>query len=597
MIRKDKRKFSSGIEKTFYRVVHGYRADNNKIKQRTIKSFGYIEDAADKSAFLKEIENFNSEFLNNIESKFTLEIPISATIYDKAFQTYNYGYKYLEYIYNELKIDQYINKYENEIKFKGEYSLNDILKFLVFSRILSPDSKRASFQQKNLYYNFNQDFELHDIYRALDHLNDCDQGLQKHIASQIREKFKHDTYAYYDLTNYYTSIDYNDEEEGALRQRGVSKERSVSPIVQMGLFLDSNAIPFSMSVFPGNTSDSTTLIPTITEAKKQHGYKKIIIVADKGLNSTKNIETLINQGDGYVFSQILRGTKGKRYHSELFNEKDWVIKNKQYMYKLLTEEYIIKNSSGVKETKERKVLLYWTEKDAIRAEKKRQEKLKKAEKAAKNNAYGIKKGAEEYVEEVLCNDETGEILKNILREKCVNYEKAENDALYDGFFCIITSEMEYDEEKIRTVYSNLWKIEESFKIMKSDLYARPIFLSTDSRIKAHFLICYISLIIVRYLQNSLGKNCISVERIKDSLNAATCKIFQGGIILLDHVGGNIAFHQIVNGKGELVNTIKSTGEDQISSDFKLIQKTYKQPYFKLLNRQEDFNKYFKNISL
>ena len=268
-----------------------------------------------------------------------------------------------------------------------------------------------------------------------------------------------------------------------------------------------------------------------------------------------------------------------------------------YRYKLFTEEYEGKDKDGKKEIRTRKVLLYWSSAEADMAGRKREEKLEKAERSVKNNAYGIKKGIDEYTKEDIVDKETGEILKNPKRLRRVDLEKAEKDAMYDGYFCIITSELDYDERKIRQVYGGLWRIEQSFRIMKTDLYARPVFVSKNEHIRAHFLICFVALLVMRIIQHRMGEKALSAERIARALGTATCQVLKGGIIHLDDVGGAIAFRKIRDKKGKLVDTLAFTDEDEIALDYKAIQDMFGTDFYNIYSRQEVFNKFLKKISL
>ena len=212
-------------------------------------------------------------------------------------------------------------------------------------------------------------------------------------------------------------------------------------------------------------------------------------------------------------------------------------------------------------------------------------------------SYGIKKGAEEYTKEDIIDAKTGEILENIKKLRSVDLEKAEKDALYDGYFCIITSELDYDERRIRYAYGGLWRVEESFRILKTDLYARPVFVSKNEHIRAHFLICFVALLIVRIIQHRMGDKAISAERIARALNAATCQVLKGGIIHLDDVGGAIAFQKVRNKKGEMVDTLAYSSEDEIALDYNAIQQTFGTNFYNIYPRQEMFNKFLKKISL
>jgi len=596
MIRKDTVKLKDGMVKTQVRVVEGYRPGPGlPPKQRTIKSFGYLEDNPDQESFLTMVAEFDKNFKKD-QVPLRIEVPSNAKMYTETNRLQNYGYKFLESIYDQLDIGSFID--EQTKSGRQGYSTRDIFKYLVLRRILSPDSIRAACQMKNGFYGMDTDFTLQDVYRSLDSCADFEVKLQRHMNEKVKSLIGRDlSYAFYDVTNYFFEIDFPDEGDG-FRKKGVSKEHRVDPIVAMGLFMDANGLPISMSLFAGNTSDSVTLSPVMKEVKASYGLGRLIVVADKGLNSSKNIDEIVNNGDGYVVSQVLRGNKGKRYHEQIFDESGY-IENAEgtYRYKLFTEEYIGKDKEENKQTRKRNVLLYWNKAEAEMSGKKREEKLSKAECSVQNNVYGIKKGVEEYTKEDVVDKETGEVLENIKKLRSVNRKKAEEDALYDGYFCIITSEMDYDERKIREVYGGLWRIEQSFRILKSDLYARPVFVSKDKHIRAHFLICFCALLIVRIFQLRMGKKALSAERIAVALGAANCRVFKGGIVHLDDVGGAIAFKKAVNAKGQSVETLSYSDDDQIALDYKMIQGAFGTDFYDIYPRQEVFNKFLKNISL
>ncbi len=578
MVKKDK-VFRKGVCKTHIRVVEGYHDENGKVKQRTIKSFGYLEDQKDPKAFLDEVQSFNDQFLKNKNIK---KDSFSRYFYEDDYNAvYNYGYRFLEAIYDSLELDKFFDK----LDYKCEYDLNSIFKFLTIERILNPDSKRATFQVKKSLYKFNSEFELHDIYRSLDKFNDVKIELQKYINDRIKEIIGRDlSYAYYDVTNYYNEIDYP-RDENDLRQRGVSKEHRVDPIIQLGLFIDSNGLPISMSLFKGNTSDTNTLQPIMKEIKNNYDLNRLIVVADKGLNSSSNINYIVNNNDGYVVSQILRGKKGKRYQEKLFTEENYTYnKNRTFKYQLFEEDYDIINLDGKKETRKRKVLIYWKLEDALLEAKKRDDKLARALKSLGNNAYAIKHTYEQYIKELHTVEQTGELADKVNR--VIDEEKINEDTKYDGYFCIITSELDYDYEKILEVYGNLWKIEESFKITKSDLEVRPIYVSAESRINGHFITCYVALLIIRMLQIKL-KNKLSVERIVRALKTSNCIIEEDNIIKILKNSGLKAL--------ETEKTLLIDDDDETLNDFIQIIKSMdaQMPYTRYKN--ENFDKYLKSI--
>lgn len=596
MISKTKIKFANGTEKTQIRVVESYRPGPGiNPKKRTIKSFGYLEDQENEEAFWKMVKDYDQTWRKEKSNR--IEIPTDSKMYSTGNRRMNYGYKFLECIYNQLGVEDFIGRYLENAKYRGKYPVNEIFKFLVLSRILLPDSKRGTSQRQNEYYGFDTRFALEDVYRSLDHFSSFSIPIQQYLNEKIKDIVGRDlSYAFYDVTNYYFEKDLPDE-DGGLRKRGVSKEHRVDPIVQMGLFIDSKGLPVTMELFPGNTSDTLTLSPVMKQIKDNYGLGRLIVVADKGLNSSSNINEIVNNGDGYVVSQVLRGKKGKRYHEAMFDEKGYIENpDGSYKYKLYTEEYEGKDTQGKPLVRQRQVLIYWNKADADFMAAKRNEKLKLAERMTKNSVYEIPKGGKEYLSEKVIDRETGKEVEKPKKVRSVNLKKAEADARFDGFFCILTSEMGYDEREIRGVYGGLWKIEESFRILKSDLSARPVFVQTNEHIRAHFLICFVALLIVRLFQLKMSRNALSVERIARSLNAATCQILTGGYVHLDDVGGSLAFKEVVNESGKSVKTLAFSNDDEIALDYALIQKAFHSDFYFAYPKIEVFNKFLKQLS-
>ena len=597
MIKKEQKKQKDGSTRTFIRVVEGYRPGPGlPPKQRAVQSFGYLEDQEDPVAFMEMVEQFNANYKKD-EPSLRIEVAQNALMYCESNRRQNYGFKFFDAILNLLGIEQFIDAYMKSRKFRGDYSPSEIFKFLIFLRILAPGSKRASCQMKDSFYGWPADFSLQDVYRSLDFFSGFEIELQRHINEKVKQTIGRDlSHAFYDVTNYFFEIDFPDGEDD-LRKKGVSKEHRVDPIAAMGLFMDNNGLPVSMSIFPGNTSESLTLQPAMKDIKESYGLGRLTVVADKGLNSSKNIDAIVNSGDGFVFSQILRGKKGQRYHAELFKEEGWVSNaDGSYWHKMFEEEYQAKDKEGETIIRTRKVLLYWSKAEAEMAGLKRDEKLKRAAKSVKNNVYGIKKGIDEYTKENIIDKQTGEVLENIITVRSVDTEKAEKDAQFDGYFCLITSELDYDERKMRQVYGGLWKIEQSFRLLKSDLYARPVFVSKNEHIRAHFLICFVALLVIRIIQYRMGKGALSAERIARALNAATCQVLKGGIVHLDDVGGAIAFKKNRNKKGELVESLAYSDEDEIAMDYKAIQDAFGIEFYYIYPKQEVFNKFLKSIA-
>ena len=595
MIRKDSRVYKSGAVKTQVRVVEGYRPGPGcPPKQRTLKNFGYLEDQEDPVAFMAMVREYDENCKNEPVTR--LEVPSTLKMYSLSNRVRNYGCRFLEALYNSLEIDGFIERYAAYSGYKGNIPLAEIFKFFVLTRILAPDSKRGSCQMKEEFYGLSCDFSLQDAYRALDVFGDMSQDLQLWLNNEVKRSIGRDmSYAFYDVTNFFFDIDFPDD-EGGYRRRGVSKEHRVDPIIQMGLFLDEKGLPACMSLFPGNMSDCMTLKPVMAEVRGNYGLKRLVVVADKGLNTSKNIDMICNNGDGYVVSQVLRGKKGSRYHEAMFDDGGYIQNaDGSYRYKLFTEEYTGKDNDGHSVERCRKVLIYWSRADAEMARRKRVEKLLRAENATKNNAYSIQHGCLEYTKEEIRDGHDGHIVKNVRKRLKLDEEKAEADSRFDGYFCIITSEMEYDASKIREVYGGLWRIEQSFRVMKSGLEARPVFVSTQKHILAHFTICFTALLIVRLLQLKMGEDAISAERIAAALGAANCQVLRGGIVHLLDVGGSMAFKKRIGRNGKQVDTLAFSGEDEIALDYAKIQKAFCVDFYDAYPKQEVFNRFLKEI--
>lgn len=624
MIRKDRKVFKDGTVKTQIRVTQGYRPyPDSPPKQRTIQSFGYLEDQEDLDTFWEKVNACNDSLKHKREIR--IEIPISEMMYSESNRLLNYGYKFPDSVYRLLDIGSFIDQYQKKSGFRGKYSLNQVFRYLVVDRILYPSSKREAASRLLNYYGLDNEFDLPDIYRALDSFDGFFYELQVYMNDKVKELTGRTLdYSFYDVTNYYTEKDFADPDETyrdrdgqmvtgpALGQKGVSKEHQLTPIIQMGLFMDGSGIPVCMDVFRGNMSDSDTLKENLNGFKQEYGIKRTVVVADKGMNCSHNIDLLCSQGDGYVFSQILKGTKGKRYQEALWDPQGWHgTEDGSYKWKLIEEEYKghdirfemcdgKKTEKKTAVTRKRKVLLYWSKADAQMAVKKRVEKLARAQKSTHNNAYGIQHGKDRYIIEETVSNETGEVLdeSQITKIQSVDLKKAEKDALYDGYFAIITSELDYDAKKIREIYHGLWKIEESFRIMKSDFDARPIYVNKRGHIRAHFLICFTALVIVRLIQFYMGEKSLSAERIAEALREANCLVERGGYVRLLDVGGKIKYQEVYDEKTKkMVPALKFSNQDQTALDYRAIQETFGTSFYYAYAKQEDFKRFFNDMVL
>jgi transposase len=440
----------------------------------------------------------------------------------------NYGYVFLQALYNELQIPEFIAKYQAKTSIK--YPLNEILELLVYSRALNPSSKKRTYEGKSNYFFELPDFSLDDVYRSLTHLSSMKDELTLHIHNRIQETRGRDcSLVFYDVTNYY----FESENLEGLRQKGVSKENRETGIVQMGLFIDKEGIPITYELFPGNTNDLSTMKPLLQKIKKEYNLGKITIVADKGNNSGDNLAYIDNEDDFYIISQRIRA-RGTELANIVLNQEDYEWNSdKTFKSKTVERERLVKRPDGSTYSITEHLLCFWSKNEASYQRNKRGFLDEKIEKFINNpsllnasNSFGVKK----YFKKMMINKTTGEVLKT-KPTYVFNQEKYERDLALDGYYCIVTNDLSLGPLDIIHHYHQLSKIEESFKVTKSDLEGRPIYVWTDEHIKGHFLTCYLALALYRILQLKLDKP-YPIHQLKEALNSANAISLGKGIFIL-----------------------------------------------------------------
>jgi len=529
-------RYKSG--KTYLSIAHGYK-DKTKgtSSNKTIKKLGYLEDLKkqydDPITHFKQVAKEMTE-TSAKEKYISFQIAADALVERGAHLRKNYGHIVFSKIYHELEIDRFLDNARRHKPFK--FNSEAIMRLLLFGRILYPHSKKKTFEIKEKFFD-NFKFSLDDIYDCLTHFDNIGQALQQFLHERVTEKYNRDTsLIYYDVTNYYFEIDIEDE----FRKKGASKEKRHDPIVQMGLALDKNSIPITYNLFPGNVHDSQTYMPVIKTIKKAYGAERIIVVADKGLNSGDNIAFNTALNDGYIFSKSVRGA------SEQF--KEWALSESgfencnDYRRKSTirpTKIEITYSQSSDKRRKKKVVLdqkhiVIYSEKYAKRCKIKREQLLFKAadlianpSKYKRATAYG----AAGYVNNIRFDKKTGVVLESA-EKLSLDLDKIREEEKYDGYYAIVTSELDKSDDEIIEAYHGLWRIEESFKITKSTLDARPVFLQTKEHINAHFLICFIALLISRIVEIRLG-NKYNIEKIINALRQVECSHIDQNYYLFD----------------------------------------------------------------
>ena len=543
-------KYKNG--KTYLSIVDGYRVDG-KVKQKVYKKIGYLEDLEKQfddpiSHFKKEVEILKKQFISKITTTFDIN-------QDNTFEddTFNIGYAYLKTIFKELDINSVLKnkQYSSNIK----YSLSRACELLTYSRILDPGSIKYTYEHKNQFFE-PFDLSLDDLYRCLNPLLDCKEDIFKTIWKNTKEEYHRDaSTSYYDCTNYYFEIEYDDEdiknEDGeiikkGLRKRGPEKNHRPDPIVEMGLLLDKQGFPISYNLFSGNTSEKETLIPEIHNIKRRHNIDKVIVVADRGLNCSDNMIKMAGidldkeNRDGYIYGQSVRGADQEF--------KNWILSGDYKIDKIIDDEgneiifkhksriypkkmYITRDDKGLTKsgnkkkqsiTVDQKQMVYYSQKYADKQKRDRQMVIEKAKDLIKNpGAYtrATSYGAVGYINNIKFDKETGVVSNG--SELSLNIEKITEDEKLDGYYSIVTSEENLSDLELRNIYKGLSKIEETFKITKSEFNARPINVRLEDHIEAHFLICFIALVIIRILQDKIN-NKYTIKNLLENMKKFKC---------------------------------------------------------------------------
>ena len=497
-------------------LVEGYR-ENGKVKQRTVEYLGTESELTknDPDAVNKLINKYKKA-QNSTEAFIKLTINLAEKISDEN-TVRNYGYFYLDKMFIELGLDKLCDEIQSGSKI--EYSLKDCLRLMCFMRALKSSSKKTC-QEKGCDYFF-EDFNLRleHMYKSLTLFDENKQNFVDRIHSSLCEKYNRKTdILYYDVTNYFFEIDAEDE----LRKKGCSKEHRPLPIVQMGLFIDNQGLPYDYYLYEGNQNDCTTLKPSFEKIKKTYRADKVIITADKGLNNGPNLGYILSNGNGYIVSQKIRGA-GKALKDEVMNDNGWHTNlSGDFRFKEFNRTIEVEAPDGQKIKHEQKVVCIWSKKYQLKEKSARDALLEKITLLANDPTkfkQSCHKGMRKYIEEVTVDKATGEENKSVKVSTSLNYKKIAKDEALDGYYLIVTSETELSLSEVIEKYRGLWRIEQSFRITKSDIHGRPVFVRTQEHINAHFLTCFITLTILRMLEIRLNRK-YSAKSIIDGLNSA-----------------------------------------------------------------------------
>lgn len=517
---------------SYYSIIKDYTNIKGKRTTKIFEKLGnkeQVEERFGKNDTINKIKEYIEELKNEDKDELLKrEYNPNKRIAPGVKKQFNVGYLFLKKLYEELKINDICKSIQDNYQFK--FDLNEILSYLVFARIIYPSSKLETFKQCQNFIE-QPKFKLHDEYRALSYIAKNIDFIQEQIFNNSKKVINRNSKViYYDCTNYFFEIDNDDD----LRKYGISKEHKPNPIVGMGLFMDGNGLPLSYNIYPGNMNEQKTLIPE--ENKIINKFKlnntKLILCTDAGLASDEIKKYNIKNGRGFVITQSLKKLK-EEYKSQIFDKTNWRISNDlKHIYNLND----IENNDELKE-KYYDTLFYkiiQTETKSVKQDlivtfsfkyqeynrNIRSSQIDRAKKSIDTNNVTRKgKNQNDYRRFIETTSVTnnGEVAENT--EYTINESLINEEAKYDGYYAITTN-LIGEINDILKITKGRWEIEESFRIMKSDFLARPINLSREDRIKAHFMTCFISLLLYRILESKL-ENKYTTSQILNTLRKMT----------------------------------------------------------------------------
>lgn len=544
---------NNGID--YLRIMETYYVKEVKKQKRTVlKNLGPLSRYDDgKPDFLKRLrEQFRNGEITFGDISYTTKSK-SKLMFEPdndqhEIQLKNIGYLLLDKVYKDLGIDKVLIKEKSTSKI--DYDLNGLTKLCVFGRVLDPSSKKRTFEMRDRYLEpLTSSSDIHEVYRALDVLNKKSESIQMRMNTKIKNSSigRMTDLTYYDVTNYYFETMYGDDDEIALddeenpildekgkpivlkkgfRKKGVCKSKSGKPLVAMGLFMDRNGIPVAYNTFSGNTQDKTTMKEMIKSTLNQADLGRIVVVADNGNHAQENLYLLITQGNGYILSKsVKQGWNTKPEEKDLPKMSEWALDDNDYAYKYNKKGVMVfKSKSRIYErtlqagkhsiTIKEKQVIFWS-KGHYEREVHQNKKFIEYLESCKEKPDKLKdrqRKSQEFIKVLQTDKKTGEVIKTkplvvLLDDKIKKYQETM------GYYCIVTSEIQKPDSDIIASYHRLSRIEDSFRILKTNFDARPVYVWNPQRINAHFLICFIALTITRIIQHK-----VLVHQGKDTLN-------------------------------------------------------------------------------
>lgn len=545
--------------KDYLRLVNSVRVvnkDGYKVSQKkVILNIGPLERFNDgQPNYLERLKNsFKAgnpiipslkEYCSPAQAPETYRITFKEGSPDCFGITKLFSHTLLERLMEELGLVTFFHSYKNFGKM--EFDLLGFAKLLLFGRILEPCSKRATIKQNDNYFepmlsNFNPD----NVYDTLSFIAANQEKIFRRINTHLVKKANRSPeVVYYDVTNFFFETEVPDDDifdedgnviEKGMRKPGVSKEERKLPIVQMGLFMDNMGIPIAIESFPGNTLDHLTLRPALKKHIDTLDYTRFIMVADRGMCNYMNMFHILDSGNGYVVSKSLLKTTAKE-RNWAYSEDDYISTSENFRYKSRIIKRTQKDENGTSRELEEQVVVYWSKKFYLRQLAENKTFLEFIDKLKENPAnFKITatqaKSVRKFLKKEYINEKTGELINASDIKARIDLEKVEQYKRSLGYYQIITSELNMAPLDVIEKYHGLTHIEDQFRVMKSDLETRPLYVRTKEHINAHLIICVVALIMLRIIQKRLIDtktveadsslnwcNGMSAQRIQEALN-------------------------------------------------------------------------------
>lgn len=432
-----------------------------------------------------------------------------------------YSHVFLDKLFDELGLEDFFRSYKGFSKI--QYDVLNFTRLLVYGRILNPDSKIATLEQNNDYYTpLLKNFNKYNVYDTLDFIYENKEKIIRRMNTSLVKKWhRNPEIIFYDVTNFFFETSDPDEDifdedgniiETGIRKMGVSKENRKQPIVQMGLFMDDQGLPISIEAFPGNTLDANTFKPAISKSIDGLDYARFIMIGDRGMCNYQNIFHLLDQNHGYIIAKsLLKSTKSEQEWA--YSDDGFIEVSKDFKYKSHIIKRTVKDSNGKKRTVTENVIVYWSRNFYERDLHENARFLETLEKILKNpKGFRVTdmqaRLLRPFFRGDILNAETGEVIASSKLRALLDKEKLEEFKSHFGFYQIVTSEINMPPLEAIEKYHGLTRIEDQFRVMKSDLETRPIYVRTREHIEAHLLLCLISLTMIRMIQCKICKSGI-----------------------------------------------------------------------------------------